>query len=392
MWRTSRRLLLALGVMLAAACTPASNDPSWAEPAPPPAQQPATRAPTATATVTLVPTQAPSPTPQPTPAPPPEVVASYPINGDRAMSAERPVVLVFDRAMDEPSVAAALALSPEAAVQLTWTAPTRLELLPQEPWQPETDYTITLGVGAASGDGASLAQPYTLAFAVGGRGAPVPALMYHHLAELGQDATPGQLDWTVSPQALAEQLTYLHAHGWHAIVPNDLAAYMAAGEPLPPRSLLITIDDGYKEVLAVAPLFVESGLMPVLFIVTDYVEYGAYLTWEELAGLAAQGFIIGSHSVDHRDPREADDTELRRQMADSKSLLEEQLGVQVDAFCYPYGGVNKRVKEAVATNGYRTGFSLNPTIYQAPDDPLFLGRSRVDYRMSLDDFVALLPD
>jgi len=318
-------------------------------------------------------------------------VASYPLAGDSAMVAARPIVLVFDQAMDKAAISEALSLWPDTTVEQRWPSPERLELWPAEPWQAETEYKLALDESATSAGGAALSEPYELTFRSGGRGVPVPVLMYHHFADLPPDATQGQLDWTVSPQALAEQLAYLQLHGWHAIAPSDLALYLAEGTPLPQGSLVITIDDGYKEVLDVAPLFVESGLMPVLFIVTDYVEYNAYLNWDELASLASQGFIIGSHSIDHRDPREADDTELQRQLVDSRALLEQQLGVQVDAFCYPYGGVNKRVKEAVAASGYRTGFSLNPTIHQAPDDPLFLGRSRVDYGMSLDDFAALLP-
>lgn len=394
----ARLLLTAAIVLLLAACTSA-DDPAWAAPDPTatPAVQATVAAPATPTISTMPPTATPQPSPSatlaPTAGPPPRVVSAYPVHGDRSIGAERPLVLVFDRAMDRASVEQAFTVDPESAVTFAWTSDTQVTIQPESSWQPETPYEALLATGAAAADGAALAEAFTLRFASGGRGAPVPVLMYHHFAELSADATQGQRDWTVSPQALQEQLAYLAENGWHTISPTQLADYIEAGTPLPLRALMITIDDGYQEVLDVAlPLFLETELRPVLFIVTDYVDYAAYLGWDELAGLAVQGFVIGSHSMDHSDMRQASDAEREQQIAGSKALLEEQLGVTVDAFCYPYGSLNQATKQAVANSGYRTAYSLNPTIYQSPDDPYFVGRMRVDYSTTLEQFVAMLPD
>jgi len=216
--------------------------------------------------------------------------------------------------------------------------------------------------------------------------------MYHHFAHLDATASQSALDWTVSPEALAEQLAYLQSHAWQTITPAQLADYLAEGKPLPLKPLMITIDDGYREVRDVSHLFVESGLMPVLFVVTDYTEYSAYLSWPDLAELVAQGFIIGSHSMDHSSLREISEAAREQQIVGSKALLEEHLGVSIDAFCYPSGSFNQHTKELLAQNGYRTAFSLNETIYQQPDDPFFIGRIRIDYRTTCDDLIAILPE
>jgi hypothetical protein len=63
----------------------------------------------------------------------------------------------------------------------------------------------------------------------------------------------------------------------------------------------------------------------------------------------------------------------------------------VDAFCFPYGGRTTEALAVMAENGYRTGYSLNPIYWQRPEDPYFIGRLRVDYRTTLDEFADLLP-
>lgn len=398
--RRASLLTLSITLLLAlSACTAdvTYEDPSWAQTALDGAAA-AEQSPTPELTPTSVPemptiTPAPTATPLPTAGPPPEIIAVYPVDGDLAMSAERPVVLVFDRAMDQASIGEALSISPETSLHYEWAADDRLSVQAEGDWQPGITYTLSLSQGTAATDGATLAEPFELSFSVGGRGAPIPVLMYHHFAELDADATQGQRDWTVSPEAFAEQLAYLQEHDWHTISTAQLADYMSTGEPLPLRPLMITIDDGYREVLEEAyPLFLQTELRPVLFVVTDYADYAAYLNWDELGQLVDAGFMIGSHSIDHSDMTQASAKELEQQVAGSLSLLEEQLGVQVDAFCYPFGSMNQSVMDSVSASGYRTAYSLNPTIYQSPEDPFFIGRMRVDYDTSLDDFIAMLPD
>ena len=67
------------------------------------------------------------------------------------------------------------------------------------------------------------------------------------------------------------------------------------------------------------------------------------------------------------------------------------MGVPVDTFCFPYGGRPQAALAVMAENGYRTGYSLNPTYWQRPEDPYFIGRLRVDYRTTLEEFADLLP-
>ena len=71
-----------------------------------------------------------------------------------------PFTIGFDTKMDPASVAAALQLSPDAAVKFSWDAAGRtLTLVPVTAWAPDTLYTITVDISARAADGAPMAAP-----------------------------------------------------------------------------------------------------------------------------------------------------------------------------------------------------------------------------------------
>lgn len=352
----------------------------------------ASTTPLPTATQTLMPTVTPLPsaTPSPTP-PPPRLIASYPVSDDFAVDPSHPVRLVFDQEMDMASVAESLSISPAVEGEVRIVSPRELLIVPDGGWTAER-YEVLVTTDATDPWGQPLCEPFTLTFETTGSSLVLPILMYHRLAELDANATELQRTWTVRPDAFAEQMRYLAQQGYHSIAPSDLYAYWHDQAPLPPKPIMITMDDGYADLYTVAmPVFLETGLRPVLFIFPKVLGYGLYIGWEQLQELVDMGCVIGSHSYDHDNLRQLDDEGLRYQIVESRETLRERLGTTVDSFCYPYGSYDQRTLDLLAEEGYTTGFTLNPTYYQRADSPLLLGRLRVDYDMTLDAFVELLP-
>jgi peptidoglycan/xylan/chitin deacetylase (PgdA/CDA1 family) len=71
----------------------------------------------------------------------------------------------------------------------------------------------------------------------------------------------------VSPQVLRQQLQFLKRH-YHIIHPEDFRAWIEQGQPLPPRSLLVTCDDGLLNTLTDMLSVLQSESVPCLFFVT----------------------------------------------------------------------------------------------------------------------------
>jgi len=83
-----------------------------------------------------------------------------------------PIDLVFDRPMDEASVAAALAVTPATPVELRWdVAGTRLTVSPRVAWEPGAYIVVTVGTTARDATGQLLAAPARAAFLTRGAAA-----------------------------------------------------------------------------------------------------------------------------------------------------------------------------------------------------------------------------
>lgn len=390
--RISSLLVLALAVVLLGC----QSEVIAGETTLPPAATPFpthTPPPTVQPVVSLSPTPTPAPisTWTPTPAPPPLLIASHPIADDQAVPATAPLVLVFDQPMNTASVESALLISPPVEGSFSWPQPGRM-VFTLAAWAEDTEYTVTLGMGARSAGGQSLDAPVKISFATGGSGVPIPILMYHALLELEDDATPVQLEWTTSPQSFAQQMDYLAQAGYTAIGFYDLLAYLERAEPLPPKPVIITFDDGHYTFRTEAwPVLKAHGFQATLFVVADYATYPGYLSWEQITELADEGVVIGSHGLDHTALTKMDADEVLRQVSDSKALIEEHVGQPVTLLSYPYGAYNDTVISILAQAGYRAACTINPSFYQHRSDPYRLSRIHPIYNDTLEDFAARLP-
>ncbi|MDY7040656.1 MAG: polysaccharide deacetylase family protein, partial [Chloroflexota bacterium] len=348
-----------------------------------------------TAMVGPSPTPSPPPTstvtPTPTPPPAPAFVASHPIAGDQAVPPTGPLLLVFDQPMDCAAVASALVISPTVEGRFDCPHPEQVLFAPTA-WADNTAYTVVLGTGARSAAGQVLTAPVKISFATGGAGAPIPIIMYHALLELDDDATPTQLEWTTSPQNFAAQMEYLAQAGYTTVDFEDLLAYLEQAQPLPPKPVLITFDDGHYTFRTQAwPALKALDFRVTLFVVADYAAYQGYLSWEQIAELAGEGVTIGSHSLNHAALTKVDADEVLRQVGDSKSQIEKHAGETVHLFSYPYGAYDDAVIAALIQTGYRAACTINPSFYQHRGDNYSLNRIHPTYNDTLDDFIARLP-
>ncbi len=92
---------------------------------------------------------------------PPKVIDSVPYPGEFLLL-DGPVTLTFNQAMDQASVESAFALDPAVEGAFEWIDGRTVRFTPGEGWARDAAYTLTVGTGAQSEDGAAMADPYTL--------------------------------------------------------------------------------------------------------------------------------------------------------------------------------------------------------------------------------------
>jgi peptidoglycan/xylan/chitin deacetylase (PgdA/CDA1 family) len=227
--------------------------------------------------------------------------------------------------------------------------------------------------------------------------------MYHRVAPFDSLAIPASGPdlrlITFTPEAFASQMKWLARRGYTAITLDALLDHRAGRAELPRRPVVITFDDGYQDcVNNVVPILRQCGFTASFFLVAgevgcwarwDLEDFGwdfPLFDWDAARSLAAEGFEIGAHTVTHPHLAEIDLESGRREICESRRIIEDRLDREVPHFAYPYGSFDQDVRSIVANAGFRSVCSVISGLSPADDDPLALHRINVSGRDSLFDF------
>jgi len=227
-----------------------------------------------------------------------------------------------------------------------------------------------------------------IAFPPGHRAAgTVPVLMYHYVRVNPDPSDRLGFGLSVTPQDFEAQMAFLAQRGYHTLLPGDLDGPAAATG----KAIVITFDDGYADAYDVAyPILRRYGFKGTFYVITGFVGWPRYMTWEQITALAADGNAIGSHTVKHPDLRKLGEVALRRELADSRAELERHVGGPVLDFCYPSGAFNAWVESLVGQAGYKTAVTTAGGYYAPGVDSLAIPRVRISGGMSLAAFAAAI--
>jgi peptidoglycan/xylan/chitin deacetylase (PgdA/CDA1 family) len=209
----------------------------------------------------------------------------------------------------------------------------------------------------------------------------VPVLTYHHF---GKNCTS---PYCMPAAVFDRQMKYLKKKGYRVITLGTLFSFLRYRHAIPKKSVVIAIDDGNKSAYKIAyPILRKYGYTATLFIYTDFVgiSKGA-VTWEQLKGMKAAGFEIGSHTKSHSDltkQREGEShaeykARVENELLGSKRLLDEKLGQNTIYLAFPYGRYNERVLAICEQVGYKLGFSVRRGGNPFFADPLRLKRDQI---------------
>lgn len=208
--------------------------------------------------------------------------------------------------------------------------------------------------------------------------------MYHHA---NSDMCSNPLDM------LEKHLAYV-SQNFNSVFP---------GESLKKRNICLTFDDAYSDFyFLIFPLLKKYNLKALLAVPSAYLlqscdispekrmifkhddlfenwEKGTFCTIGELKEMLASGLIrVASHGHTHTNLLEPK-VDLKREILNSKQILEKKLKTEVESFVFPFGKYNldlvKKVKEH-----YLYAFRIGNAIH---DD--FSGIKGVNYRVDGDN-------
>lgn len=276
-----------------------------------------------------------------------------------------------------------------------------------------------------------------------------PAQVYFHRVG-GQRLAVLAYHGVEDPARLAEHLDRVLEVGTPVSLDQVLAAGRT-GRRLPPRSVLVTFDDGHRSVLeAGLPVLQARGAPAVAFVVPGLLDTDEPFWWTEvehlvrhggraarerprsaaawvshlktlsdarrrevlaelrataaapcppqpqlrsveLAALQVAGVAVGNHTWSHPCLDRCDDATVAAELRAAHDRLTEVLGEAPRAFAYPNGNWDARADRWLRSAGYRLAFLFDHSLADpAMPDPLRVSRLRVGTETSGDRFAVTL--
>lgn len=183
---------------------------------------------------------------------------------------------------------------------------------------------------------------------------------------------------------------------------DDATTLMESEDPVDGRYFCITFDDGFRNCHTNAvPILVDHRATAAFFLPTQYigsdpekdrdVVLGFYahgnimmdfLNWEECREMDRAGMTIGSHTVTHPRLATLSESEVERELGQSKAEIERELGRPCEHFCCPTGRPVldfqvDRDPEIARRLGYRTFLTTRRGSIAHKPDPYMVERDHL---------------
>lgn len=206
----------------------------------------------------------------------------------------------------------------------------------------------------------------------------VPVLMYHHVQPAATAKEKGQSGLSVDNGIFDQQINYLVSQGYSVVTPRQLIDALKTHGSLPNKSIVVTLDDGYRDVYLYAyPVLQKYHIQASLALPTGLMEGADYLTWSQVEEMGRGGLIsFMNHTWSHYSLGKADVDKIKFEIETAKQQLE-QHGQQSNIFVYPYGSLADKVIEVLQQDGFTGAFSTIPGFYQCDSFILSLHRTRI---------------
>lgn len=217
----------------------------------------------------------------------------------------------------------------------------------------------------------------------------IPILTYHSI-----DGSNSVI--STAPNIFRRQMRFLRENNYNVLSLSKLVELFTQNKTIVPKTVTITFDDGFRNFYTQAfPVLEEYGFDATVFLVADFcgkhndwagnpsaLPRSELLSWREIKELNENGIEFGSHTRTHPDLTRISNTEARRELTESKSIIEEKLGTKVSTFAYPFGKYNPQIKR-IAEYNYDAACSVNLGKTQPDSD--FFSLARIDTYYLLND-------
>lgn len=224
----------------------------------------------------------------------------------------------------------------------------------------------------------------------------IPVLCYHQFTEESQSNNK----MVVTRAEFERQMDYLAANNYNVLALSDLGSFLNGEKELPLKSVVITIDDGYKSYLDVAyPILKKYDFPSTMFVYPDFIGAGPALKWQDVTFLSKSPLVdIQSHSKTHGSlsPLPLGETDkdylsrLKVEVEGAEKILSRRTHQKINHFAYPYGNSSLEIMDLLEQNDYALAVTVHKGSNPAFSAPFLLHRTMIYGGDSLNTFIKSL--
>ncbi len=187
----------------------------------------------------------------------------------------------------------------------------------------------------------------------------LPVFMYHHIQSRDQAVANKQTSLTVYTDVFQSQMDYLKSKNYTILGMVDLVNFFDSGTPVPPKSILLTFDDGYRDFYTDAyPVLSGFDFKSTMFVPTGLMENPDYLTWEEINSMRSS-VLFANHTWSHKSVLTKADV-MEKEISTADTQLNDRGLNNPKIFAYPYGPDNIASENYLQSLGYKAAFTTKP--------------------------------
>ncbi|MCX6805992.1 MAG: polysaccharide deacetylase family protein, partial [Patescibacteria group bacterium] len=103
----------------------------------------------------------------------------------------------------------------------------------------------------------------------------------------------------------------------------------------------------------------------------------SYLDWTQIREMTKTGLIeIGAHTINHANLAGLSPADQTREIVDSKTIIENELGVKITTLAYPYGRYSQATIDIAFKAGFKSAVTTASGLSQSSANRLTLMRVR----------------
>lgn len=223
----------------------------------------------------------------------------------------------------------------------------------------------------------------------------LPTLLYHHV----NDDFVNNI--TVTRRCFQAHLAWLRQAGYRSLTLAEAIAHVHHQTAPPPKSVLITFDDGYEDTYTTAfPLLQQynftAAVYPIIEAIGHWNEWNRrapyiahHLTWAQIEELHRHGIDIGCHTLTHHSLVRFDPPRIRHELSVAQTTLAERLNSPITSLSYPYGDHNATIR-AIAAELFNIALAVDDGNWNWQAAPFAIRRLTVRPGTSPQQLAALL--